>query len=276
MSKRETLIVAIWKEKLTYKQSVAAVKRIAQGIQKKQWPFLIGIAPNPFAYVGVANELRDTGMRLVAQNILWEAESGSFIGEVTSSMLGEVGCDYVIVGHSERRRYFHEDDNIIARKAEAAIAAGAKPILCIGDSKEEKEAGKTADVLRRQLTETFDRLGSVLNGEQLLIAYEPVWAISTWRSNRPLPEGAEIAELHAHIRAIITELVGSSLANSIPLIYGGSVSGDNAADYFSYEETEGALVGGASKTPESFLATLAAAKRGMERRASKGNASIHD
>ena len=259
------LVVAVWKEKLTRAESVAVAKQIQRAVRPEQWPFEIGIAPNPFSYVAVKEVLTSPKIKVVAQNILWEAASGSYIGEVTASMLREVGCDYVIVGHSERRRYFKEDDAVIARKVSSAIVAGAKPILCFGDDREQKESGKTQDVLKSQLGAAFDEFDE-LPRQDLVLAYEPVWAISTWRSDRSLPSGLEIFELHQYIRGLVAELAGKDFATSVSLLYGGSVSGDNAEDYFQYEGVDGFLVGGASKTPDSFLATLRSARDGIKKR----------
>ena len=266
MSDRETLVVAVWKEKLTYNQSLEEAKRIVFNVRAEDWPFLIGIAPNPFSYIGVRDVLKNTNIRLVSQNVLWEADSGSFIGEVTGAMLKEAGCHYVIVGHSERRLYFHEDDIVIARKVGSILEIGSKPILCFGDNMEEKESGKTREVIRRQLGVTFDQLSEKLSPSNILLAYEPVWAISTWRSSRPLPTGSEISELHDYIRSIIGEIAGSSFANEVLLLYGGSVSEGNASDYLSHPGIDGALVGGASQTSQSFIATLRSARTGVEKR----------
>ena len=260
---RRPLIVAVWKEKLTYAESVATAREVAQGVRERDLLLEVGIAPNPFSYVGVAGAVDGAGIRLVAQNVLWGAAEGSFIGEVTGRMLQEVGCDYVIVGHSERRRFFAEDDDTVMRKALAAVAAGAQPIVCIGDNEAERKAGLTAVVLERQLRPILEHLADHAASGQVLVAYEPVWAISTWRTEDPLPSGDEISKMHSDIRRIVSRLAGRDTANAVPILFGGSVSSLNGADYFRYEEIAGALVGGASKSASSFLATLDSVAEGL-------------
>lgn len=253
---RRKLIVAVWKEKLTYHQSRVAAKQIAEGVRNRPWPFSVAIAPNPFSYVAVREELWSSGVEMAAQNLLWDTESGSYIGEVTASMLEEVGCEYVILGHSERRLHFSESDDMIAWKVLTAVRHGIVPIICFGDTVEQKKNGETKEVIRHQLGACFDRLGGLLSPSRVMLAYEPVWAISTWRSEHALPPGEEVSHLHGYIREIVAQMAGPEFAMEVSLLYGGSVSSDNANDYLSFNDVDGALVGGASKTPESFLATL--------------------
>jgi len=258
------LMVAVWKEKLTYSQSIQSAEIILAMTKDSSWPFEIGIAPNPFSYVGVAEILKSSNIKLCTQNVLWHPESGSYIAETTTDMLFEIGCDYAIVGHSERRLYFGETNEMIANRALAAIKAGIRPIICVGDTGDDREAGRSNSVITAQLRAFFDLIPSSVSEDDFLIAYEPVWAISTWRTERPLPSGAEVQGLHAHIRELISALKGETFAKNICLLYGGSVAPENAEDYMAQKDVDGALVGGASKTPERYVGTLVAARKGCE------------
>jgi len=261
--KRQRVIVAVWKEKLTFTQSVSASKAIVRMTEKQEWPFEVAIAPNPFSYAGVADVVRGAPIRLCSQNVLWKAESGSYIGETTIEMLLEFGCNYIIVGHSERRLHFNETNDMIANRALAAINAGIRPILCIGDTAEDKEANRSREAITGQLRSFFEKLPGSVSHQDFLIAYEPVWAISTWRSGK-LPPGQEVQELHAHLRELIGEIRTPDFADRVSLLYGGSVAPENAEEYMAQKDVDGALVGGASKTPESFIGTLQAGRLGFQ------------
>jgi triosephosphate isomerase len=264
--KRQRVMVAVWKEKLTYSQSVSASEKIVQLTERDEWPFATALAPNPFSYVGVNKVIAGTPIRLCSQNVLWNSNSGSYIGETTIEMLLEFKCDYVIVGHSERRIHFKESNEMIVNRALAAISAGIRPILCIGDTAEDRELRRERDVITAQLSSFLKRIPDSVREQDFMIAYEPVWAISTWRNSAPLPSGEEVQELHAHLRDLIAEIKNSDFASRISLLYGGSVAPDNAEGYMSQEDVDGALVGGASKTPESFVETLKAARLGFQKK----------
>jgi triosephosphate isomerase len=194
---------------------------------------------------------------LGAQNLHSETH-GAFTGEVSAAMLIDCGCRYVTVGHSERRRLFGEKDELLNKKVRVALAEGLTPILCIGETLEERDAGKLEEVLSRQLTSDLAGL-SVVNIERIVIAYEPVWAIGTGRN--ATPEQAQDA--HAFVRAVLGEGLGAS-ARRISILYGGGVTPENAYLLMSQKDIEGALVGGASLKVESLLALLAAADRAMQ------------
>lgn len=181
---------------------------------------------------------------LGAQNIFYE-EKGAYTGEIAPVMLRGL-CDYVIIGHSERRQYFGESGEIIDKKVKAAIAAGIKPILCIGERLEENEAGKTKEVLTRQLAASSDRL-YFLSG--MVIAYEPVWAIGTGRS----ATGAQANDTIGFIRQLVAYQHGGDIADSVRILYGGSVTAANIAELIGQPEIDGALVGGASLKAEDFV-----------------------
>lgn len=264
--KRQRVMVAVWKEKLTFNQSVSASEKIVQLTEREEWPFATALAPNPFSYVGVNKVVADTPIKLCSQNILWKPNSGSYIGETTIEMLLEFKCDYVIVGHSERRLHFKETNDMIVNRALAAISTGIRPILCIGDTAEDRELGREKDVITDQLSSFLKKIPESVREQDFMIAYEPVWAISTWRNEAPLPSGEEVQELHAHLRELISEIRDPDYASRISLLYGGSVAPENAEDYMAQEDVDGALVGGASKTPESFVDTLIAARLGFQKK----------
>lgn len=206
------------------------------------------IAP-PFTSLAVAAKfLKGSGIKLGAQNVFYE-KSGAYTGEVSPLMLKDCGCDYVIVGHSERREYFHETDEIINKKVRAAQELGLSVILCIGERLEQREGGKTFDILKTQVSRGID--GS--QPAMLVIAYEPVWAIGTGRTATP----EQIAEAHGFIRNMLRETFKEK-ADEIRILYGGSVNADNASTILNIENVDGALVGGASLKPDSFIQIIKA------------------
>jgi triosephosphate isomerase len=185
-----------------------------------------------------------------AQNMHWEKE-GAFTGEISAAMIAASGCRYVILGHSERRQYFGETDGMVNRKLEVALEAGLTPIVCVGEVIEEREAGLTDDVLRRQCTSAFRGI-SASKAAKLCIAYEPVWAIGTGKT--ATPELA--ARAHETIRAEASKAFGAEFAAGLRILYGGSVKPENAKALMAEPELDGALVGGASLDPQSFAAIV--------------------
>jgi len=185
-----------------------------------------------------------------AQNLHWEKE-GAFTGEISASMLLAAGCSHVIIGHSERRQYFGETDDIVNLKLKAALEAGLTPIVCVGEVLEEREAGLTEDVLRRQCLRAFHAVSSKKAGK-LVVAYEPVWAIGTGKTATP----QMAAESHSLIRGEATKAFGEQFANNLRILYGGSVKPENSKALMAEEEIDGALVGGASLDPKSFAAIV--------------------
>jgi triosephosphate isomerase len=184
------------------------------------------------------------------QNVHWKDE-GAFTGEISASMLLAVGATHVIVGHSERRQYFGETDDTVNLRLKAALQAGLTPICCVGEVLEEREAGLTDDVLRRQCVRAFHAISAKKAGK-MVVAYEPVWAIGTGKT--ATPELA--AEAHAVIRSEVTEIFGEDYASNLRILYGGSVKPDNASALMEQEGIDGALVGGASLDPKSFAAIV--------------------
>jgi triosephosphate isomerase len=209
----------------------------------------------PSAYLdAVGAELSGSPIALGAQNMYFE-QNGAFTGELSGAMLVDVGCAYVILGHSERRRIMGETDEDVCLKVHAALAAGLKPIVCVGETLEEREAGKTFDIVRQQFYGSVAGLTEE-QALQIVIAYEPVWAIGTGKTASP--EQAE--EVHANIRDVMRSRFGENVASQVRIQYGGSVKAENAAEILAKENIDGALVGGASLEAAKFLPIIAAAK----------------
>jgi len=207
----------------------------------------------PFPYLAsVASQLQGSAVELGAQNVS-EHEAGAYTGEVAPAMLRDVGCRYVIVGHSERRALYGESSAQVAEKMAAALGAGLVPILCVGEMLEEREAGSTEEVVGEQLGAALERSGiAAFKGS--VIAYEPVWAIGTGKT--ATPEQAQ--DVHRYIRSVLAEQ-DASVAETVQILYGGSVKGDNAAGLFARPDIDGGLIGGASLKPADFLAIARAA-----------------
>ncbi len=210
----------------------------------------IAVCP-PFIDLHAAIEAaKGSNVAIGGQDVYWEKE-GAFTGEISTGMLLAVGCTHVIIGHSERRQYFGETDDTVNLKLKAALEAGLTPIVCVGEVLEERDAGITEDVLRRQCTRAFHKL-SGKKAAKLVVAYEPVWAIGTGKTATP----QLAAEAHALIRGEVAKALGDDLANNLRILYGGSVKPDNAKALMAEEDIDGALVGGASLDPKSFAAIV--------------------
>ena len=205
----------------------------------------------PYIDLHAAIELASGSQILVAaQNVHWKDE-GAFTGEISSSMLTSIGCTHVIIGHSERRQYFGETDDTVNLKLKAALEHGLTPIVCVGEVLEEREAGLTEDVLRRQCLRAFNTI-SAKKAAKLVIAYEPVWAIGTGKTATP----QMASDAHVLIRGEAAKAFGEEFANGLRILYGGSVKPENAKALMSEEEIDGALVGGASLDAKSFAAIV--------------------
>jgi len=204
-------------------------------------------------YIDLADAMeaaKESNVAIGGQNVHWK-EEGAFTGEISAAMLLALGVKHVIVGHSERRQYFGETDDTVNLRLKAALEAGLTPICCVGEVLEEREAGLTDDVLRRQCVRAFHAV-SAKKAAKLVVAYEPVWAIGTGKTATP-----EIAaEAHAVIRREVTEIFGDEFAGKLRILYGGSVKPENAATLMAQEEIDGALVGGASLDAKSFAAIV--------------------
>jgi triosephosphate isomerase len=213
----------------------------------------VAVCPPSVYLHDVGAAIRGSSIGLGAQNVN-QAADGAFTGEISCGMLKDLGCSYVILGHSERRAIFGETDSMVNEKLKAVLKAGLTPIVCVGETLEQREAGKTQSVVQGQC------IGSLagLTGEEMaatVLAYEPVWAIGTGKTATP----AQAEEVHADIRGLLTKQFGASVAEKVVIQYGGSVKADNAMDLLSQPNIDGALVGGASLKSDSFLAIIRAA-----------------
>lgn len=249
---RTPIIVGNWKLNKTIGEAVALVAALRPlvadvvEVEIVVAPVFTGLSP-------VAKALTDGDIRLAAQDVFWE-DSGAFTGEVSPGMLKDVGCDYVIIGHSERRQYFGETNENVNRKAKAAHAHGLIPIICVGETLEAREAGNTAVVVKDHLLNGITGL-SANQIVSTIIAYEPVWAIGTGHNATP----AQAQEIHALIRLLLSEVYSTDVASQVRIQYGGSVKPDNAAELIAQPDVDGALVGTASWEAESFAQIVKAA-----------------
>jgi len=242
---RVPLIAGNWKMFKTVHEAVAFAKEF-KSIVKDDVAVDIVVAPPFTAVHAVAEALRASNVAVAAQDLYWERE-GAFTGEVSAAMVRESGAEYVIVGHSERRRLFGETDVTVNRKIGAALAADLTPIVCIGETLEEREAGSMLAVLDRQLKDGLDAI-SPDQIVELVIAYEPVWAIGTGRTATT----AQAQDAHRHIRGRLRQWFGASAAERCRILYGGSVKPDNIIELVREADVDGALVGGASLDVRSF------------------------
>ena len=250
---RTPLIAGNWKMNTDAATAAALARDIAAGAGAIEGADLL-VCP-PLVYLTAVREaLGDGNVALGAQNMYFEA-NGAFTGETSAAMLRDVGCWFVILGHSERRHILGETDSDVNKKALAALEMGISPIVCVGELLEEREAGRTAEVIKTQ----FEGSLAGLTADQMIasvIAYEPVWAIGTGKV--ATPEQAE--EVHADLRSLLADSYNAEVAESVRILYGGSVKPDNAAELMGQPNVDGALIGGASLKADSFLGIAAAAK----------------
>jgi len=250
---RIPFIAGNWKMFKTVQEAVVFVKELRR-VVKDVTGVEIVVAPPFTAVHAVAEAARNTNIGVAAQDLYWERE-GAFTGEVSPGMIKEAGAEYAIVGHSERRRLFGESDQIVNRKVMAAIAESLTPIVCIGETLEEREREETLAVLDRQIKEGLKTFTAAQVGD-LIVAYEPVWAIGTGRN----ATAAQAEDAHAHIRGRLREWFGAEAADRCHLIYGGSVKPENIRELIVQPDVDGALVGGASLDVESFAGIVTACR----------------
>ena len=251
-SGRPKLIAGNWKMHGSLQASGALVAALREGVSASTAARMLLCPPYPYLK-SVGDWARGSGILLGAQDISARVGSGAYTGEVAGAMLADVGCRYAIVGHSERRTLFGENDQAVAAKFDAAQQAALIPILCVGETLEEREAGRTDAVVERQMTVVLDSAG-VGAFSKAVVAYEPVWAIGTGRT--ATPEQAQA--VHAMIRALVAAR-DATIAASLIILYGGSVKASNAADLFAMGDIDGGLVGGASLEASEFLSIYRAA-----------------
>jgi len=248
---RKIFVAGNWKMHTTRDEAVALALAISKGAPPERVD--LAVCP-PFVYLQtIADTLASTDVAVGAQNMYFEPK-GAFTGEISAAMLKDVGCRYVVLGHSERRHVFGEPDALVRAKVGAALASGLEPILCVGETLEEREAGKTMEVVERQLGEGLSGVGGD-DIKHVTVAYEPVWAIGTGKNATP----DQAQEIHAQIRSLLGRLYSSEVAEATRIQYGGSVKPENARDILAMPDIDGALVGGASLKADSFLGIAKAA-----------------
>ena len=243
---RKIIIAGNWKMNKTIQESIELANLIKRSLYDMT-EIEVVLCP-PYTSLSDVNEIiAGSPMKLGAQDVYWEKE-GAFTGEISCAMLKSVGCEYTIVGHSERRQFFHETNETVNRKARAALAAGLKPIVCVGEKLEERKAGKTFDVVKDHVENS---LAGITRDDMLktVIAYEPVWAIGTGVN----ATAAQAEEVHAYIRELLKKRYDEGLAKSVRIQYGGSVKPDNIKELIGEEDVDGALVGGASLKADGFV-----------------------
>ena len=251
---RTPIVAGNWKMNKTVEEarslvfSMSMKLRDIEGVEKVLCP------PFP-ALLPVSALLQGTDIGTGAQNLHWE-ENGAFTGEVAPNMIAEF-CQYVIIGHSERRAYFGETDETVFKKVQAALAHDLTPIMCVGETENEYDSGQTSKVVRRQISLGLTGIDPG-KAARIVVAYEPVWAIGTGKASSPDAANAVLAD---HIRPALTELFGADTAQAIRIQYGGSVKPENAAEFFNQPDIDGALVGGASLKKDDFIAIVQAAAK---------------
>jgi triosephosphate isomerase len=243
---RIPFIAGNWKMNTTATEAERLVLEMLEKLDKIEGVEKV-LCPPFVSLVAISMMLQGSSVKLGAQNMYFEAK-GAYTGEISPLMLREL-CEFVILGHSERRWYFGETDEIVKKKVKAALANKLKPILCVGERLEENEAGKTEEVVNRQVTGALNDIEPV---RDLVIAYEPVWAIGTGKA----ASGAQAAATIQFIRDVVAKLWNKSIAQDLRILYGGSVTGANIAEFISHPEIDGALVGGASLKAEEFVSIV--------------------
>lgn len=248
---RKKLVAGNWKMNKT----VADAQKLADGIKDElaECRAVDVVLCPPFTALKAVSEVIDaTSIKLGAQNMHWEA-SGAYTGEISGAMLRDLYCHYVILGHSERRTYFGETNEVVNRKVKAALGAKLTPIVCVGETLQERDSGRMQEVVASQLEHSLADLGEFV--ADLIVAYEPVWAIGTGRT--ATPEQAQ--EMHAFIRATIAKMAGAETAARLRILYGGSMKPDNAAGLMALPDIDGGLIGGASLETRAFVEIVRAA-----------------
>ncbi len=249
MAERRPIIAANWKMHKTHLEAIETVQKLSYLLDADDAEHVEVVVCPPFTALRSVQTLIQSDrltFALGAQDVHWE-EKGAFTGEVSPPMLAALDCAYVVVGHSERREHFGETDATVARKARSVVAAGMVPIVCVGETLEEHDAGRTEDKITRQVREGLSGVPADRAGD-LVLAYEPIWAIGTGRAATPQDAGDVIAS----IRATLGSMFSDDVAGAVRVQYGGSVKAGNIREFMAHPEIDGALVGGASLDPEEF------------------------
>ncbi len=246
---RKKIVAGNWKMNKSFDEGIQLVKEIielyAQEVKSQTY---VVIAPPYIHLHKIQPLLFDMPMIALGAQNCSEMSSGAYTGEISTAMLKSVGCDYVIIGHSERRQYFNETNDLLAKKIDIALTNLLQPIYCVGETLDERNSGKLFEIIESQLSEALYHLPSE-NMRQVVVAYEPVWAIGTGQT----ASSAQAQEMHGFIRKIIAKKFGDELAENISILYGGSVKPDNAKELFSQPDIDGGLIGGAALQARSFI-----------------------
>lgn len=246
---RKKIIAANWKMNKTFSEATNLLKELKSGISKLPNNKAIVVIAPPFPYLSQAvNELNGLNNVFVAAQNCYSEEQGAFTGEVSAPMLQSLGVKDVIIGHSERRNYFKEDADFLLKKTICGLKNNLTPIFCIGETLQQRESNKHFETVKNQLEETLFKLDKT-SFAQVIIAYEPVWAIGTGLNATP----AQAQEMHNYIRFVVSEKYGSEIAQSTSILYGGSCNEKNASELFACKDVDGGLIGGASLSATSFL-----------------------
>ena len=249
MMERQPIMAANWKLHKTVAEACQFIDALKEGAAALAGVDVVVAAPFT-ALHAVSGHLQGSAIHLAAQDVFWETH-GAYTGEISAAMLADVSCSHVIIGHSERRQLFGDTDDAVQRKTQAALAAGLQPIVCMGETLEQRQAGDTFRIIETQIRAGLAGCDAE-QASRLTLAYEPIWAIGTGVTASP----AEAQEAHRHIRGLLTELWGEAVAQGIRVQYGGSVRPDNVAALMAEADIDGALVGGASLEVESFMQIL--------------------
>jgi len=251
---RSYIIAGNWKMNKTVAESIALAKEIVEkskGISKTE----VVIAPTYLAAAKVADVIKGSNVKLAVQDIHWENQ-GAYTGKVSIDMVKEIGAEYVIIGHSEQRQYFHETDETVNKKVKKTLSAGLKPIICIGETLEQRNGGKLETVLTTQVNGAYKDI-SKEDALKTVIAYEPVWAIGTG----VVATDEQAQEAQKYVRSLVAKLYGESVAEDIRIQYGGSMKPDNADGLLAQKDIDGGLIGGAALKADSFFSIISAAEK---------------
>lgn len=245
---RKHIVAGNWKMNKTFSEADELISELMEKLESTDLNGTQMILCPPFPYLEMASDYSDDSYFAVGAQNVSDQESGAYTGEVSAAMLESMELDYCIVGHSERRAYYHETDAIVARKVDQLLKHGIRPIVCCGEVLEEREANQQFDVVKRQLTDGLFHLTAEQFAD-IVIAYEPVWAIGTGKTATP----AQAQEIHAYIRSLIAEKYGQEVADNTSILYGGSCKPGNAKELFANPDVDGGLIGGAALKADDFM-----------------------
>jgi triosephosphate isomerase len=249
---RKKFVAGNWKMNKTSAGSIALASEVVRLLGSSELPCEVAVAPTFLSLESVHEVIRKSSVKLAAQNCHYEND-GAFTGEVSASMLKASHCDYVILGHSERRQFFGETDSIVNHKVKKVLSEDLKVILCVGELLSERESGTTEKVIETQVREGLKEIAAS-DMQKITLAYEPVWAIGTGKTASP----QQAEDVHKFIRGLISKLYSGEIAENLTIQYGGSVKGSNAKELFSMPNIDGGLIGGASLKADEFVAIVRA------------------